>query len=243
MGRPESDSHAVRRILEYDDLDGLRRVLEGGPQNAGPERPELLGAIRVALGCERSRAHFELLLAHGAPVEPGDATLALRRGRPELLDLLGPPSPSPADELLGALRRCDRSDADAVLAANPALLDRLGRGDHDALVHAAALGRRDQVEAMLDTGFPLEVLGEEFNETPLHAAAWYGYAAIVELLLARGADPNAEAGEPFGGLPLDWAIRGSSEADHRVLGRSAEGVDYREVIARLRDAGARESGS
>ena len=76
--------------------------------------------IEAALARDRSRAHIELLLVHGAPVALGDATLAVRRGRADLLDLLGPASPSPADELLGALRRADRPAVDAVLAAIPA---------------------------------------------------------------------------------------------------------------------------
>jgi hypothetical protein len=60
---------------------------------------------------------------------------------------------------------------------------------------------------------------------------------VAELLLARGADPNAEAGKPFGGRPLDWAIRGSTDAEHDVLGRSGTGVDYVDVVSRLRAAG------
>jgi ankyrin repeat protein len=79
------------------------------------------------------------------------------------------------------------------------------------------------------------------SETALHAAAWYGFAAIVELLLARGADPNAEAGRPFGGRPLDWAERCSREADHDVLGRSRAGVDYDATEAHLVMAGAEQS--
>src|ERR671930_97021 len=240
MELAERHRDAVRRVLDYDDLDGLRRVLEAGSGEAFAA-DALEGTILWALGRERSREHIRLLIAHGAPVSPDEATLAVRRGRLELLDLLGAPSPTPVDELLGALRRADRADVDSVLEANPGLLEALGRGDHDALVHAAGIGKTEAVRAMLEVGFPTDVLSEEFNETALHAAAWYGYAASVELLLAAGADPNAEAGAPFGGLPLDWALRGSSHADHAVLGRSGEGIDYAEVVRRLLGAGARTS--
>jgi ankyrin repeat protein len=223
------DTGAIPHMLDHDDPEGLRLLLEAGvAQEGGWPGPD--GMIRWALGRERSRAHFELLVEHGAPVEPGDATMALRRGRTDLRDLLGEPSPTPADELIGAIRRDDRAEVDAILAANPGLLETLGRGDHDVLVHAAGWGRRGAIELMLELGFPVDVRSEEFNETALHAAAWYGFEDIVELLLAHGADPRAEAGEPFGGTPLEWAERGSHQADPRVLGRS---LGDHEAVIRL----------
>ena len=41
--------------------------------------------------------------------------------------------------------------------------------------------------------------------TALHVAAFHGYRAIVELLLASGADINARDGA-FGATPAGWAI-------------------------------------
>jgi hypothetical protein len=125
------------RLLQGSRSDGLlacaELLLERGTEQEGHDWPELEGTIRWSLGRERSREHIDLLLAHGAPVEPGDATLAVRRGRPELLELLGAPSPSASDELIGAIRRADPSGAQAVIAANPGLLQSLGRADHDVL--------------------------------------------------------------------------------------------------------------
>jgi ankyrin repeat protein len=210
-------TNALGHILDYDDLEGLRLLLERGVAQQGAEWPELQGMIEAALARDRSRAHIELLLAHGAPVALGDATLAVRRGRADLLDLLGPASPSPSDELLGALRRADRPAVDAVLAANPGLLERLEQGDRDVLVHAAAGGRVDAARLMLEIGLPVDITSEEFNETPLHAASYYCRADMVELLLEHGADPGAEAGEPFGGTPLEWCERGATHADHTVF--------------------------
>jgi len=58
------------------------------------------------------------------------------------------------------------------------------------------------------------------NVSPLMAAAWNGDAAIVQLLLERGADPNGRA---RGGSVLEYA------------GRSGNGV----IVEMLKNAGAR----
>jgi ankyrin repeat protein len=199
-------THAVAHMLDYDDLEGLRLLLEHDP---GSE----VHGIRWAIGRERSRDHVELLIEHGAEIRPEDATQAVRRGRTDLLDLLGPGDPSPADELLGAIRRVDRGAVERLLDANPGLLDRLGPDEHDMIVQAAVVGQEDAIRLALDLGFPVNVKGSEFNETALHAAAFYGRASLVSFLLERGADPTIEAGEPYGGKPLGWARAGSEQPD------------------------------
>jgi ankyrin repeat protein len=230
-------TNALGHMLDYDDVEGLRLLLQRGVEESTRDWPELQGAIGWALSRDRSREHIELLLRHGAAIQPSDATLAVRRGRSDLVDLLGRGSPTPADELVGALRRGDRAAVEGVLAANPGLLERLERADHDVLVHAAGRGNQVATELMLELGFPIDVRSEELNETPLHAASWYGRSELAKLLLAHGADPNAQAGAPFGGRPLDWAAHGSRHADPAFLGEPRRG-DYTGTVEVLRAAGA-----
>ena len=103
------------------------------------------------------------------------------------------------------------------------------RFEGDGLEEAIRKGDTDRVAAYLDAGWgpdqPLDLTGKR----PLHQAAVYGQAAIVRLLLARGADPNAP--EKQGATPLDRAANaGKPEvvtllldggADIRGVGRSA----------------------
>ena len=52
---------------------------------------------------------------------------------------------------------------------------------------------------------------DEYGITPLHGAAWLGYADAITALLEAGADPKAQAND--GDTPLHWAAaRGSADA-------------------------------
>ncbi|WP_157592726.1 ankyrin repeat domain-containing protein [Solirubrobacter soli] len=219
-GAPVANSGALGNSLCYDDLECTRLLLEHVEPGA-----DLDGLIEFALAYERSRAHIELLLAHGAPATPKAATLAIRRGRDDLADLLGDPGDvAPVDRFIGAIRRGDR---DTALDLRPGLT--LTQADHDVLVHAAVVQNAPAVELMLELGFPIDVRSEQFNETALHAAAWYGHADMVEKLLAHGADPNAVAGDPVG-TTLDWAVQGTR--------RAPEGGDHARTVELLQRAGA-----
>jgi ankyrin repeat protein len=48
------------------------------------------------------------------------------------------------------------------------------------------------VKVLLYAGAKVDAKGGSHQQQPIHEAAWAGDFASVELLLARGADPNAE---------------------------------------------------
>ena len=219
-GAPVAGSGALGNSLCYNDHECTRMLLEHLEPGA-----DLDGLIEFALAYERSRAHIELLLTHGAPATAKTAALAVRRGRADLADLLGDADVPPVDRFIGAIRRGDRETA---LALRPGL--ELGQGDYDVLVHAAVVQNAAAVDLMLELGFPLDVRSEEFGETALHAAAWYGGADTVEKLLSHGADPNALAGDRPA-TTLDWAVQGSR--------RAPAGGDHVRTVELLKAAGAR----
>ena len=58
------------------------------------------------------------------------------------------------------------------------------------LHHMAAKGELAKARLLLDHGAAIDALDEEYRSTPLGCAARRGQKEMVELLLARGADPN-----------------------------------------------------
>jgi hypothetical protein len=71
----------------------------------------------------------------------------------------------------------------------------------------------------------------ENGQTPLHYAAWNGNLAMVNALLAAGAEVNICETE-HGGSPLAWALHGSVHGWHCSTG------DYAGVTRALLSAGA-----
>lgn len=89
-------------------------------------------------------------------------------------------------------------------------------------LHAAiGKGDYDRTKALLDSGVDREAAGIN-GSRPLHLAVLKGLDKIVELLLARGADKNAQAGD---GLytPLHFAVlRGHKEVVKLLLDSMAD---------------------
>jgi hypothetical protein len=84
----------------------------------------------------------------------------------------------------------------------------------NALVFAAAWGRTESVEQLLDRGAQVNLIpaGFDFAGTPLHYAAFRGHRDMVDRLLRHGADPSVRDTK-IGKLPEDWA----EHAGHKDL--------------------------
>jgi hypothetical protein len=79
----------------------------------------------------------------------------------------------------------------------------------NALVYAAAWGRRDAVDDLLGRGVEINLIpaGFDYAGTPLHYAALEGRDELVDRLLRLGADPGV-CDTKIGKLPEDWAAHG-----------------------------------
>jgi uncharacterized protein len=110
------------------------------------------------------------------------------------------------------------------LGAAPQLLPR----DHGNVAHAARAGRLKVVQLMLDAGFDIEARADGLDATPLNYAATTGDAAMVDLLLARGA--RQDLTNKYGGTPISAAVY---SAAHFNSGRG----NYARVVRSLLAAG------
>ena len=73
---------------------------------------------------------------------------------------------------------------------------------------------------LLDHGAELDLIEDEYRSTPLGLAARWGRRPLVELLLSRGANPNA-SGAPWS-TPLAWARKkGHAEIERMLVAAGA----------------------
>ena len=109
--------------------------------------------------------------------------------------------------LLLALFHQQREVADALLAAEPEL----------GPLEAAATGRADRLNALLDAD--PEALHARTPEgfTPLGLAAFLGGPEVVRVLLERGADANDDADNQFGVRPVNAAAAAHDHETMRLL--------------------------
>ena len=97
-------------------------------------------------------------------------------------------------QFLVACVMVQRDEAERLKAANPEIVESLASEDLELLARYCweTNVSIDAVRLMLDVGFPVNFPETSHGYSPLHNAAWGGYADLVELLLERGADVNLE---------------------------------------------------
>jgi ankyrin repeat protein len=109
-----------------------------------------------------------------------------------LFEWHGGPNAEALFELLDAVHASDLPTMRKVLRRNPQLLSPETSGSHVPLLTAVLAGNLDQVGLL--TPDPLSAnLSGHLGLTALHWAASLGNAALVSLLLSRGADPNVRS--------------------------------------------------
>ncbi|MDQ6804075.1 MAG: hypothetical protein M3065_03720 [Actinomycetota bacterium] len=199
LGNAIDDPAKVRVLLEHGDLR--------------PADPELRDALLYA----RAAAVVELLLEHGASLDARDPdgltpyARAARFKSEETMRILAAAGASteldPAAEWIGAVVRGDDSRAARLRAEHPDLV--LRSADLEQLPRWASAGDDEVVARLLEAGVPVETRGAD-GATPLHFAGLWGRGTTVELLLARGADPETMSapGDRLG-TSLSWTSWGS----------------------------------
>ncbi len=91
---------------------------------------------------------------------------------------------------------------EAMVAANPGLLEERDIKGKTPVFFAIPRGRVEVLEALLEAGADVNA-HDITGLTPLHVAAWWNQTGAAEILLAHGAD--LEARDDFGSTPLHVA--------------------------------------
>jgi ankyrin repeat protein len=133
---------------------------------------------------------------------------------------------------IDAIKAGDFDRVKAMVSADPGLVDSRSRTGESAILTAVYHGQKEIVNLLVARGAPMTIFeasaaGEvERVErliaesaaldghsadgwTPLHLAAFFGYAKIAELLLAHGADVTARSRNSNGNTPLHAALAGN----------------------------------
>ncbi|QXC61817.1 ankyrin repeat domain-containing protein [Aquihabitans sp. G128] len=151
-----------------------------------------------------------------------------------------------ADQLFTAISAGDENELDRILEAAPTLAGSTRDGlttlraaayaGHPELAvplercgvapdvfDAAALGDVDVLRDLIDDDPDLVNQHAPDGFTPLHLAAWFGHTKAAEVLLARGADPQAVAANGTELHPLNSAAAaGNTVIVHLLLDRGAD---------------------
>ncbi len=135
---------------------------------------------------------------------------------------------SPVERLMLACHRGAREEAQAIVAANPGIVENLRPDDSRSLTDEAWAPNPGAVELMMELGFDPSVpsVSGPTGGNALHCAAWEGSADSVAAILRypRGR-ALIEVREPqHNGTPLSWCCHGSRNcgnprADHAAVAR------------------------
>lgn len=227
---PDSLSIMLVRSCDWHYRDAVELLLKHGADPSYTARWGLTPLLH-SIARDNGLEIIQLMLDHGADPtrrhrhsrtkeEMTAVELAARKGRGDILEELDRRRiPVRLEGLDRLLELCARGDAGGALgmATPSAVSHQLSADGARALCEFTGTWNVAGVRILLDLGIPVDIRweGDSYFGTPpgstaLHVASWRVLPKLVNLLLERGADPNARDGS--GNTPLMLAVRGCTES-------------------------------
>ncbi len=244
LGDPPNEARRLLRLV-YGALAEVEATLIGAPHWGAAERSaaaasinrltdDALAAVSRAAGFlaaltggDRERVAARLAehpsLVNATSGDGVSATrMALYYGHREIAEMLAA-APEAGLDIWDAAALGHMDPVTAVHdTMGKAFLDDFSRDGYTPLQLACFFGREEVARYLVEAGADISAVAQNgMAIQPLHAATAGGHAAIVELLLAAGADPNAAQQEGF--RPLHSAAQnGDGEIVRLLLSAGAD---------------------
>ena len=163
-----------------------------------------VNSVGYALAPKADGSHQYVYTFNAAGLSPHQAALEYERG--EIFAYLLEQSP-PAIKLLAHCAAADAEAAQQIAVAHPNIVAQMKEGDRRQLIYAAWTNQVEAVKLMAALGFDLHIYDDD-KMTPLHAAAFHGFADVIRVLLDADEAPPLAWLNGYGGTPLTTALYG-----------------------------------
>lgn len=245
--------YCLGRALDFDHTEHVCVMLRYISESTnGGSNPILDHHFHKAITNFCSFETLILLLQAGVDINHHDAngnsphTNAVRHGRADVAEWLisngAENTTTTIDQFVGAAMQADKNTVDALLLANPDIIQQFTTEDHSLLCKAVLSPNRAALPLMLHVGFnPNQHTTAELS--PLHTACWFGRCdALAELLRC---DVDLEKKNPYGGTALSTTTHAFNHCHADPGGPTVSGKvsterqsKYATCIRMLLDAGS-----